>query len=264
MRMQIAGIMSCALAAAGCARPDTSLSIPFVAEYAGVPVRCAGDAGIQMTDLRFYVSGLRLRDETSSWRQVSLDDDDAWQRPDLALIDLEDGTGSCANGTSDTHTSITGRIEAGSWRGLEFTLGVPFTSNHGDPLGAAPPLGDAAMHWHWRGGYKFLRAGLRSENDSFWIHLGSTGCRGTIGNITSCDAPNRVTVRLDEFVPGDAIVIDLAALVAGGALEDGIVTDCSSGPAETSCLASFRAVGLDHASGQAAGMQQLFSSRAPQ
>ena len=261
MRLQMAGIMSCALAA-GCAEPDVPLSIKFVAEYAGTPASCADDTPVRMSDLRFYVSGFRFRDAAGAWQRITLDDDDRWQQPDLALVDLEDGTGSCMNGTADTNDRVTGSVPAGGMRGLEFTLGVPFERNHGDPLRAAPPLGDPAMHWHWRGGYKFLRAGVQTDGDGFWIHLGSTGCRGTIGNITHCDAPNRVTVRLDDFEPGDDVVIDLAALVAGGALDDGVATDCASGPGEELCAASFRALGLDHASGRADGVQQLFAARA--
>ncbi|MDH4071511.1 MAG: metallo-mystery pair system four-Cys motif protein [Gammaproteobacteria bacterium] len=262
MRLRLAGIVFCVLGIAACTESSAPVSIPFEAAYAGAPIDCAEKANVRMTDLRFYVSNPRIRDGDGNWHEVALDDDDAWQQTHLALIDLEDGGGSCTNGTADLYTTLSGTARGRSWRGLEFTLGVPFEVNHGDPLAAEPPLGDAAMHWHWRGGYKFLRAGLRTADDGFWLHLGSTGCRGTIGNITYCDAPNRVTVRLDDFGPGDAVVVDLAELVAGGALEDRIAADCSSGPGEAHCPAAFRALGLDHATGAADGVQKLFRSRA--
>ena len=112
------------------------------------------------------------------------------------------------------------------------------------------------MHWHWRGGYKFLRAGLRDGTRNFWIHLGSTGCEGTLQNITGCSAPNRVTVELDAFDwQRDAVRIDLAELVKGVTIEDDATVSCSSGPAESSCAAPFAALGLGAESQSVFGRQ---------
>lgn len=235
--------------------------MPFQAVFRGAPIVCNEAAGVQLTDLRFYVADIGLTDSAGNRRELTLDADDTWQQARLALVDLENGEAGCANGTAARHAVLTGTIRQGSYRGLDFTLGVPFARNHGDPLSAAAPLGDADMHWHWRGGHKFLRAGLRTANDGFWMHLGSTGCRGTIGHITACDSPNRVTVRLADYVPGDTVTIDLAGLVATGELDDGTPTDCSSGPAEEHCVNAFSALGLAHDSGAASGEQRLFSRR---
>ena len=176
----------------------------------------------------------------------------------LALLDLEDGSGSCVNGTAAMNTSLRGTAPSADVHAVEFTLGVPFASNHGDPLTATAPLGDAAMHWHWRGGYKFMRTGVSTSTDRFWMHLGSTACEGTIRNITACGAPNRVTLRLDNFAIGDGIVVDLAGLIAGDTLEDGNPSDCSSGPAEHACTAPFAALGLTHAMGDDVDQQRVF------
>jgi len=139
---------------------------------------------------------------------------------------------------------------------------VPFSLNHANPMTAGPPLDDSDMHWHWRSGYKFLRAGVRTEKDGFWIHVGSTGCEGTVGHITSCRSPNRIQIELPEFTPGEsAVAIDLAALAAGIDLDDGEPGDCSSGPAESSCVAPFGALGINHSTGEQAGTQSVFSVR---
>ena len=45
---------------------------------------------------------------------------------------------------------------------------------------------------------------------------------------------------------------------------DGEGSDCSSGPAETSCVAPFRALGLDHATGGVSGPQRLFTRQTPE
>ena len=104
------------------------------------------------------------------------------------------------------------------------------------------------MHWHWRAGYKFMRAGIRNRNDSVWLHLGSTGCEGTVQNISGCAAPNRVTVELSDYSSdGDKIAIDLSALFGNANLHDGIPGDCSSGPSERACAEPFSALGLPFA-----------------
>ena len=243
---------------AACSKPPSGVEVPFAATFAGVPAACAGDDGVALTDLRFYVHNVRLEDQAGQRHNLQLDIND-WQQADLAFLDLEDGSGNCINGTALVNDVVRGTVSGQDFRALEFTLGVPFTRNHADPLQATPPLGDADMHWHWRGGYKFLRAGIRNKSDSFWLHLGSTGCEGTIRNITGCSAPNRVTVRIENYQPGETVNIDLASLVTGGVFEDAAPSDCSSGPAEKDCRAAFAALGLDHPSGASAGEQQLFS-----
>ncbi len=157
-----------------------------------------------------------------------------------------------------------GILPDGRYRGIRFVVGVPFELNHANPMTADAPLDDAAMHWHWRSGYKFLRAGIDHVDDGFWIHLGSAGCEGTVQNISSCRFPNRVTVQIDDFEPGrHRIAVDLKALTADTDLADGAATDCSSSPAEASCVAPFLSLGIDHASGAAGTAQSVFLSKTP-
>lgn len=255
----------CLLAAsvAGCGESPARVVIPFVPVFGAERVTCADAAGgVQLSDLRLYVSDIRLVTPDGDFVDVRLDADGPWQQPDLALLDFEDGSGSCENGTAETNMALRGLVEPDDYDGLQFTVGVPFDRNHADPLQAAAPLGDAAMHWHWRAGYKFMRAGIRTPDDGFWIHLGSTGCEGTVRNISACRFPNRVTVTLEDFDPGvDAVEIDLESLVASTRLDDGEGTDCSSGPAETSCNAPFRALGIPGATDADAPMQRVFRRR---
>jgi len=260
MQIRYVMLISLTAALAACGKASTRVEIPFSANFGQAPISCDGSSSPMLTDLRLYIHDVRLIDVQERAHVVELDTT-PWQQPKLAFLDLEDGTVHCANGTSDLNHILTGSVEAAEFHKLEFTLGVPFSQNHGDPLQAETPLGDADMHWHWRGGYKFLRAGLSTVDDGFWMHLGSTGCEGTIQNITGCTAPNRVTVRLDDFNLGDGVVIDLAELVADGTLDDASPTDCSSGPAEASCAAPFAAIGLSHETGEETGVQRIFSRR---
>ena len=197
-----------------------------------------------LTDLRFFVSDLAVVDSAGALHPVEFTEDSRWQLPGLALVDLEDGESNCVNGTSAMHASLHGVTDIADFVGIRFTVGVPFELNHANPLAAAPPLSEGAMHWHWRSGYKFLRAGVTKNNDGSWLHLGSTACKGTVRDIRSCDSPNRITVELGDFSPSDRIGIDLSALFAGVDLDDGARSDCSSGPGEAECAAMFRALGL--------------------
>lgn len=246
------------LTATGCSSPEMQLRIPFVAHFDGQEIGCSrSTTGLSLSDLRFFVSSVRAIRDDGVAVDLVLQPDNQWQLADLALLDLEDGTGACDNGTPPTNKVLRGTLPAGEYRGLLFTVGVPFELNHADPLLAAAPLDDTAMHWHWRAGYKFMRAGVRTADDGFWFHLGSTGCEGTVQNITGCRFPNRVEVLLPEFVPGgDSVAVDLAALVGA--------TACSSGPAEQSCEVPFRALGLDFATGFFLDTQNVFHRRAGQ
>ena len=173
----------------------------------------------------------------------------------------ENGAGTCINGNSETNAFVAGTSAASDIAGIRFTVGVPFELNHANPLTAHAPLNQSAMHWHWRSGYKFLRAGVVTETDGNWLHLGSTGCQGEIRNIHSCDAPNRVAVELPDFDPASEVVaLDLADLFAGIDLGDGRMTGCSSSPAEVICAAPFAALGLTFGT-EEADKQTVFRAR---
>ena len=252
-------ILALASLCTSCDQWDLPVEIPLVATWNADPISCNSMAPA-LTDLRFYISDPQLNDSAGRWHDVRFATEMSWQNDAVALIDLENGDSACVNGTPDVFTDMVGVARSGEYRGLRFTVGVPFSLNHANPLTAGPPLDDPDMHWHWRSGYKFLRASIRTENDGFWIHLGSTGCEGTVGHVTGCRFPNRIQIELPEFTPGESTVaIDLAALVDGINLDDAEPSDCSSGPAETSCAAPFGALGINHSTGKQEGTQSVFS-----
>ena len=251
--------LTAATICASCSQWDQPVNIPFIATWQGEPIDCSSEKSA-LTDLRFYVSNVQLVDAEGQGHDVRFATEMTWQNDAVAYIDLEDGTGSCQNGTADTYDHVLGVAGVREYHGLRFTVGVPFKLNHTNPLTAKPPLDDPDMHWHWRSGYKFLRAGVRTDDDGFWIHTGSAGCQGTVGNITGCTFPNRIEVVLPDFVVGeDAVSIDLTELLTGVDLDDATRSDCSSGPPEESCLAPFAALGIDFTTGEQNGTQRVFS-----
>lgn len=154
--------------ASSVAAETQDITLQFQAQVGELPFNCDAtysDLGtanntIAATDFRFYVSEVALITAEGTVIPVTLTQDGRWQHENVALLDFEDKTGACANGTTETNTQIVGTVPAGDYQGLVFTLGVPFDLNHEDATLAPSPLNLTSMWWNWRGGYKFLRLDL--------------------------------------------------------------------------------------------------------
>lgn len=244
---------------AGCGKTERPVDVPFVARFGSADIRCGASPGVVLTDLRLYVTDVVLTGQQGDRHPLRLSADALWQDDGIAMLDLENGQDSCQNGTLAENHVVKGRLPAGDYRGLEFTVGVPEALNHRDPLRATAPLNRSAMHWHWRSGYQFMRAGIERDGQRLRLHLGSARCKGTVSNIEGCASSNRVTVALPDFDPsGDTVSIDLQALLSGLGANDAAPRSCSSGPAEKSCAAPFAALGLDFATGDMAQGGRVF------
>lgn len=204
-------------------------------------------------DFRFYVHNVRLVDNAGQEAPVELKQDDKWQLDNLALLDFEDASGSCRNGTPDRNDSVIGSVPSGrTYTGLRFTLGVPFEKNHTDLTRMPPPLNLTALAWVWNAGRKFARLDFSSTGvpRGYAIHLGSTGCtpnetKATIP--TKCVEPNRAEVELAGFDPTrDVVVADLSALLKDSNVDDGgrMMSGCMSGPSTAACGPLFLNLGL--------------------
>lgn len=216
---------------------------------------------VGMTDLRFYIHDMYLVSTDDKLLPLTFEKDGRWQSSNVALVDLENGSGACFNGTSGSNAVVEGTYPGGLVKGLEFKIGVPETLNHIDPLTAVSPLNYTDMHWHWASGYKFFRAGLVTLNDSFFIHLGSSRCSGRIGDIKGCLSGNRPFVHIGGFDPTRNVVgVDLGLLFNEVSLNDGINSDCQSGPVDPNCEKPFRRFGLNFETGKAVESANFFSS----
>ena len=233
---------------------DEPQVVSFAVTVHGQPFRCGARyagmglerAGFTPRDLRFYVHDLQLLDEAGEAHELSLDDD-RWQAGGIALLDFEGGEPGCDTGTPEHNTQVRGHLPSGHYRGLRFKLGVPFAQNHADQATAPSPLNLTSLFWTWQDGYKFMR--LEGENDhgqGFIFHLGSTGCNGDLaGGTTQCRAENVVAVELPDYEPGQAVVLDLGALLSGSELahqsED---VGCMADPQDPACAPLFERLGL--------------------
>ncbi|MCH9687608.1 MAG: metallo-mystery pair system four-Cys motif protein [Deltaproteobacteria bacterium] len=191
--------------------------------YAGIG---ASDTTIEFLDIRFFVSNVRLVDDGGNEVPLEMPDDGEWQLEGSALLDFEDGSGGCSEGTTAvTNTVVSGTVPDGTYTGVRFDLGLPFEQNHLAVDTADPPLNTTAMFWNWAAGYKFVRIDIQNENaapDNRWnFHLGSQGCDNNDGGPTvppkaECGRPGRPAIAIDGFDPvTGTIVLDAAAIYTG-------------------------------------------------
>lgn len=278
------------------ATPSQPVTVRFQAKVGDRPFSCdrrymLGTPASSVTplDFRFYVSEVALIDAEGNTVPLTLEQDGRWQYENVALLDFEDKSGGCANGTVEMNDRIIGTVPAGNYTGLQFVVGVPFELNHADATLAPSPLNLTSLWWNWQLGYKFARIDLSNENhmgifpgrsvkhegslesphggehstQAFFIHLGSTGCESAQGNQSpsSCSNPNRATITLTEFDPTqNVIVANLAALVADTNLtinQPNTAPGCMSEPNDSDCVGIVNALGLGF-NGTAAQQQTFF------
>lgn len=212
-------------------------------------------------DFRLYLHNLRLVDAQGREVPVTLVQDGIWQLEDVVLLDFEDKTSPCNVGTVQTNTQARGIVPPGSYRGLRFSLGVPFRLNHQDVSTASSPLTLTAMFWNWQAGYKFLR--IDEALDIVRIHLGSTGCVAAgPARVSHCARPNVGEVYLRDYdVARDVITLDLAALLADSDLSvnhPDTPPGCMSDPGDSDCAAILQNLGVNFDNGLPDASRQSF------
>jgi len=273
MRKVLMFVMALSLAGVGCSDGSGTqdVTITFGAVVGTQAFVCgntyenlgANETSLQVSDFRFFVQSIELKNESGDYVAVSLEDND-WQAEGTTLLDFEDG---CSDlGTEEMNTSVTGTVPAGTYDGIRFQMGVPFEANHDNTATAPSPLNRTSMNWSWQDGYKFLRIDSGNFSPDDWrLHLGSTGCDGdpVSGGTTECSAPNRVDVELDTFAPeSDTVIADLAALVDGASLDENqpeTPFGCMAGPSDSDCAPLFDNLGLPFGGSEPSGPQTFFS-----
>lgn len=260
---------------------DVNVTISFVAEIGGKPFSCTesypamGSTGADVTaiDFRMFVSNAAMIRADGSRQPITLDQDGQWQSGDVALLDFEDASGGCTNGTPGTHAALTGTVPAGEYTGIAFDVGIPFEENHVDPTLAPAPLNTTAMFWNWQGGYKFVRIDMvpaqkaeGNEAAGWFLHLGSTMCDAASKTEapTACKNPNTLSLKVDGFDPAkNVLVVDPAPVVADADLTVNAPETspgCMSFPDDGDCMTVMAKLGLPYMD-VAAGQQSLITAR---
>lgn len=260
----LAAALGAAMLPLGAAAQERKVTVRFAAMVGDKPFACGetyegiGATGSRITpsDFRFYVSSVELIDASGKAVPVKLEQDERWQHRDVALLDFENRSGPCLTGTQETRDVVSGTVPAGTYRGLRFTLGVPFDLNHADATIAASPLNLTSLFWNWQAGYKFLRIDLASSGRpqdmkpgdlprfgnreasnrlGFAIHLGSTQCAAEGPNRApaQCGNPNRPIIEFAAFdTDKDTVVADLKSVL------DGVNVDVNQAETPAGCMSS--------------------------
>jgi uncharacterized repeat protein (TIGR04052 family) len=198
---------------------------------------------------------------------IALTDDDAWQNPQVALLDFETG-GACMSGDAATNTSLRGRIPEtidGEVVALRFRLGVPEAMNHVQAATQPPPMNVSALFWGWAAGYDFLRVDGRTEELEFTTFLlGATECSGDHrAGTRTCAHGNRAEIEVAvpslAALEAGTIVADVADLFSTTDMrtDAGGPAGCMSEATDPECTAMFAALGMD-LSGGTGGPQHFF------
>lgn len=225
---------------------------------------------ITPSDFRLYIHNVRLIDASGKEVPLALEQDGKWQVDNIALLDFENGSGPCANGTPDMNAVITGTAPAGRYTGVKFVVGVPFERNHADPAKAPSPLNLTQLFWVWNSGYKFARIEMKTTGlpKGWMLHLGSTGCQpgGTAQTIPSnCTYPNRAEIVLKGFnIATDVVIADLKSLLEGANVDVNqpkTASGCMSSQGDSDCAPIFANLGLSFA-GNASPGQKFFKPEA--
>ncbi len=226
----------------------------------------AADTDVSFTELKLYVSEIELLSADGAV-PAELVADGVWSNGSTVLLDFEDATGSCANGTPETNTVVNVEVPAGDYTGVRFKVGVPFEENHQDVAVAPSPLNLTSMFWNWNGGYKFVRIDGRAQNGEaeggFVFHVGSTGCTMPEGSemVESCANPNRAEIELNGFTPGSSTIqMDVATLFGDADFTpaNAASINCQSFPTQDVCSQIFPRMGLGFGDTPAAE-QSVFS-----
>ncbi|RUT01836.1 metallo-mystery pair system four-Cys motif protein [Dulcicalothrix desertica PCC 7102] len=250
------------------------ITIKFAGRVNNQPFACGrnyklGKAATTVTplDFRFYVSDVSLIDAQGKVVPLTLAQDGKWQYQNVALIDFENKTGACVNGTVETRTDVIGTVPKGKYKAVRFSLGVPQNLNHEDSTLAPSPLNLTSLWWNWQFGYKFARIDFTyrlpstgqkqhvhdemAKSQGFLIHLGSTGCQAETTSqkpTTACSNPNKATITLNNFDPNkNVIVADIAKLLANVDLsynQPGTAPGCMSEPNDKDCTGVMKNFGI--------------------
>jgi uncharacterized repeat protein (TIGR04052 family) len=258
---------------------DRPVSISFAVTADGKEVGCgafltnlgAGGLESKLHDARFYVYGVKLIDAKGVRAPLTLAQNN-WQLADVALLDFKDARGGnapCSETNPPKNISVTGTAPAGTYVGLEFSVGVPVEGvsdgktimlNHSSTETSAPPLDIGVMAWNWQGGRKFLLVEVdppsyvtksdASKTRTWMVHLGSSGCKGNpaTGEIVACARENRFTVSFDRFDPKtQRVELDLTRLFAkiDLTIDKGGAVGCMTAPDDPECPSIFEALGLN-------------------
>ena len=258
----------------GCSDTNTNThtnTLTFTPKYTNKLLKCFStfthqDKKWQYSQLQFFISEVAVKDNNGQWQVWPLSDNQ-YQSNNIALLGEYCQTSPVKQQADEQLTqgnwqlSFKQVIDLSTFTQLRFTLGVPFSFNHQNPLLQTSPLNVPQMFWVWQSGHKFFRLDIEEQieeqieaakgldqKDHWQFHLGSTGCQSPSPlrppNKTCINA-NQTKIIMDINTKGtkpQRIAVDLAALLLGLSLTN--QNSCQSEPDNAPCLVLFEHLGL--------------------
>lgn len=195
---------------------------------------------------QFFISDIQFGSENSGWHNIKLLET-PYQTGNTVLLG-ENCRETSQEIDSDNAKNWTVEFEANESitqpSAIRFTLGLPFTVNHLNPISQKSPLNLPSMFWVWQTGHKFMRLELASNSQQWLFHLGSTGCSSSSvlrSPTQACRYPNKVTVELPIFKQQNnnlLLGVDLSELLSQISLIP--TSNCQSEQDNENCLQLFR------------------------
>jgi uncharacterized repeat protein (TIGR04052 family) len=245
----------------GCEQKDAHVSVNFQPMYGDSPLDCSSSfmhknaeeaksvsqQKWQYQQLQFFLYGVEIKYVNSGWQPWSMTTN-SFQSDNVALLGEVCGENNTQRNWQLELAPLNNFVDATE---IRFTLGVPFSLNHLNPLTQASPLNIPSMFWGWRGGHKFMRVELTSLDDDWLFHLGSTGCKAASpvrAPKEECLQTNRVVVSLPFSPQSLGIELDLAVLFRGLVLQR--ESSCQSDVNDENCKIIFGNLGFNSEDGR--------------
>ncbi|MCR9165389.1 MAG: MbnP family copper-binding protein [Nannocystaceae bacterium] len=272
LALLLAGLPSC-----DSVEEPPSHRIAFDIQLGGESFRCGGrydGVGVSGTtveplDARFYVHDVTLRTASGAEVPLELEQDQAWQRGSVALLDFADDTGRCETGSPQTRMEVVGTADTDEEIvGVAFTLGLPAEDNHIDAVRSPAPFNAPGMWWSWTGGFKYARIDVATDaNPTWFLHLGATSCEGSPAQGFGCAWENLPRIELGAMNPDtQAVVLDLGRLYEASDLDASIdyetdfINGCMAFSGDPECAPIFERLGVEF-EGDGAFEQRAFVAK---
>lgn len=232
VKVLVCGIMVFLIS--GCSKPAEVSRLKIEIWQNGAPISCERFEHNQqqwlIRQLAFFVSDLTFHSQSQAIKPELIDS--PWQTAGVTLVKprlidcnkpKEGGNPPVLGKPKSNHwLTFSAPVDVAASDTLSFTLAVPFSLNHQNPLLQASPLNLPSMFWSWRAGHKFLRVDLQAQDKNWVFHLGSVGCASAStmrAPKNECVQPNRLSFQLAKLHSGTKLVLHLDRLVQGTTLE---------------------------------------------
>lgn len=214
---------------------------------------------------QFFLSDIEIASEGASWQRLKL-----MKNPYQSLNTVLLGT-NCKEDKEQKYSETLGNwsidfdnnLDTSKVSALRFTLGVPFESNHLNPITQESPLNLPSMFWVWQNGHKFMRAELSSQNDQWLFHLGSTGCKAASAMRapkSACRYPNTFNVEIPiNKNDGNQLTLNLNLAQLLNNVELTQTSSCQSERDAASCQQLFNNLLLEEKSTDKKRVEHVFN-----